>query len=47
MAFNQVCIHKIHAKVVPYLITAKFYANLAKPRTAEDAVLTEMEMIEK
>ncbi len=45
MAINQVCIHKIHPKVVAYLITAKFYANLGKPRTAQDDVLIEMEML--
>jgi len=38
--------HKIHPKVVPYLITSRFFKNIGKPRSAEDTVLTDMEALE-
>jgi hypothetical protein len=45
LALKQVLVHKCHPKVVPYLITGRFFMNFAKPRTKEDTVLAEIETL--
>jgi hypothetical protein len=47
LAIEQVENRKVHPKALPYLIATRFFVKMGKPRTAEDMVLAEMEMLKE
>jgi len=45
LAIERVGNRRVHSKALPYLIATRFFINIGKPRTADDTVLAEMEII--
>jgi hypothetical protein len=45
LAIERVSKHKIQSEVGPYLIASMLFRNIGQPRTAEDVVLAEIEML--